>query len=67
MLLMSEESLPAAQMALIKPDIAPTSDAKVDAALDRLSDISQLPVSEHLDVFEEVHRRLQDVLSETHE
>jgi hypothetical protein len=64
---MTEENMPAAQMSLIKPEIAPTDDAKVDAALARLGDVANLPVSEHLEVFEEVHRRLQDVLSETHE
>jgi hypothetical protein len=64
---MTEEADVSTQMSLIKPEIAETGDAKVDAAMQRLKDTAELPVSEHLEVFDEVHRRLQDVLSETHD
>jgi hypothetical protein len=36
----------------------------VDAALARLDDLAGLPVTEHRAVFEDVHRRLRDVLGE---
>lgn len=64
---MTEENDFSRQMSLIKPEIEASGDAKVDAAMERLRDISELPVSEHLEVFDDVHRRLQDVLSETHD
>lgn len=42
----------------------PTGDPRVDAALARLGELDQLPVSEHPAVFADVHQRLEDVLSE---
>lgn len=35
----------------------------VDAALGRLDGVAQLPVEEHVAVFDEVHRLLQDALA----
>lgn len=35
----------------------------VETALSRLDDLEQMPVSEHVAVFDDVHRRLQDVLA----
>jgi hypothetical protein len=64
---MTEENDFSRQMSLIKPEIESSGDAKVNAAMERLRDTSELPVSEHLEVFDDVHRRLQDVLSETHD
>jgi hypothetical protein len=64
---MTEDNDFSRQMSLIKPEIEASGDAKVDAAMERLRDTSELPVSEHLEVFDDVHRRLQDVLSETHD
>jgi hypothetical protein len=43
--------------------IVQTNDSKVDAATERLKELSDLPVSQHADVFEDVHRRLQETLS----
>ena len=43
--------------------IVQTNDSKVDAATVRLKELSDLPVSQHADVFEDVHRRLQETLS----
>ena len=48
----------------LKDSIEPTGDARVDAALERLQDSESLPTEEQLAVFEEVHRRLQDALSD---
>lgn len=64
---MTEENQPLTQLSLIKPEIEDTGDAAVDAAMQRLADVNDLPVTDHLEVFDDVHRRLQDVLSETHE
>jgi hypothetical protein len=39
-----------------------TQDLGVDAALARLADTHGRPAAEHVEVFEDVHRRLQDTL-----
>ena len=41
-----------------------TGDARVDAATARLADVPDLPTSDHVEVYEDVHRRLQDALAE---
>jgi hypothetical protein len=41
-----------------------TGEPRVDAALARLDDLAGRPVTEHRAVFEDVHRRLRDVLGE---
>ena len=41
-----------------------TGEPRVDAALAQLDDLPGLPVTEHRAVFEDVHRRLRDVLGE---
>jgi hypothetical protein len=41
-----------------------TGEPRVDAALARLAELEGLPVTEHRAVFEDVHRRLSDVLGE---
>jgi hypothetical protein len=41
-----------------------TGEPTVDAALARLEDLAGRPVTEHREVFEDVHRRLRDVLGE---
>jgi hypothetical protein len=41
-----------------------TGDPRVDAVLARLDELEGLPVTEHRAVFEDVHRRLRDVLGE---
>ena len=54
-----------------EPDLRPsggmrpaTGEPRVDAALARLDELEGLPVTEHRAVFEDVHRRLRDVLGE---
>ena len=42
----------------------PTGEPRVDAALAKLDDLPGMPVTEHRAVFEDVHRRLRDVLGE---
>lgn len=41
-----------------------TGEPRVDAALARLGELPDLPVSEHREVFEHVHRSLTEVLGE---
>jgi hypothetical protein len=41
-----------------------TGEPRVDAALARLDELSGRPVTEHRAIFEDVHRRLRDVLGE---
>ena len=41
-----------------------TGEARVDAALTRLDELPGRPVTEHRAIFEDVHRRLRDVLGE---
>jgi hypothetical protein len=43
---------------------AATGEPRVDEALGRLSELDDLPVSEHPGVFERVHSQLVDVLGE---
>ncbi|MFD8387083.1 hypothetical protein ACFV2X_52855 [Streptomyces sp. NPDC059679] len=41
----------------------PTGVAEIDAQLDRLADADHLAASGHLEVYEDVHRGLRDVLT----
>ncbi|CAB4331478.1 MAG: hypothetical protein F2839_01100 [Actinobacteria bacterium] len=41
-----------------------TGEPRVDDALARLTDLQTLPVDEHLEVFEDVQRRLHDTLAD---
>ena len=52
---------PAEYAALPPPE--PTGDERVDAALARLGDLGGTPVAGHVEVFQDVQRRLQDVLA----
>jgi uncharacterized Ntn-hydrolase superfamily protein len=53
------------QVARVPPQERPTAgDPRVDAALARLDELPGVPVSEHPRIFDDVHRRLEDVLDE---
>jgi hypothetical protein len=43
--------------------VSGTGDPRVDAALERLDRLADLPVSEHVGEYDAVHRALQDALS----
>jgi hypothetical protein len=43
--------------------VSGTGDLRVDAALERLDRLADLPVSEHVGEYDAVHRALQDALS----
>lgn len=46
------------------PEPEPTGHAGVDAALDRLRELADRPTGGHPELYDDVHRRLQDVLAE---
>jgi hypothetical protein len=50
----------------LKP-IIPSGDARVDGATERLNELANLPAIEHVSVFEDVHRRLHDALTDNPE
>jgi hypothetical protein len=44
--------------------VQPTGDARVDAALERLQELDQVPIEEHADVFTDIHVRLSAALGD---
>lgn len=48
--------------ALAAPEV--TGDARVDAATARLGDLAELPTADHVAIYDDVHRRLQDALAD---
>src|SRR5215469_18781213 len=62
----SGEASPGPDAAFPEPNgpRAATGEPRVDAALARLDELAGRPVTEHQPVFEDVHRRLRDVLGE---
>jgi hypothetical protein len=47
-----------------RPVLAPTGDARVDQAIEGLSDLDQIDLDERPAVLEEVHDRLREILGE---
>ncbi|MFG2089875.1 MULTISPECIES: hypothetical protein [unclassified Spirillospora] len=45
------------------PPPDPTGDPRVDAAVARLAELGARPVSEHVEIYEDVHQRLQELLA----
>jgi hypothetical protein len=41
-----------------------TGDPRVDDAMSRLAELADLPLAEHLPVYQDVHRRLYDALAD---
>ena len=53
------------QLALAVPTAwNPTGDVRVDSAAEMVAALSDLPLSDHQQVFEDVHRRLQQALAD---
>ena len=52
------------QLPLVTQPWTPTGDVRVDTAVERVADLASLPTADHLTVFEDVHRRLQDTLAD---
>lgn len=57
--------MPARERFASLDDVEVTGDARVDAATARLEEVPDLPTTDHVGVYEDVHRRLQDALSDT--
>ena len=47
-----------------RPALAPTGDARVDEAIEGLSDLDQIDLDDRPAVLEEVHDRLREILGE---
>lgn len=59
------EEIATPQAPIVSMDTLPiTGEARVDDALGRLADLQGLPVHEHVDVFEDVQRRLHETLAD---
>jgi len=48
----------------ISVPVQPTGDARVDAALERLQELDQVPIEEHADIFGDIHGRLTAALGD---
>jgi hypothetical protein len=55
------------QVPLVPPPPPTTGERGVDDAIERLSALDTLPVVEHVGVFDETHRMLQDALADLDE
>lgn len=49
------------------PDAPATGESAVDDALARLSQISETPTADHVEIYDDVHRRLTDALADVDE
>jgi hypothetical protein len=59
------EEVVAPQAPIVSMETLPiTGEARVDDALGRIADLQGLPVHEHVDVFEDVQRRLHETLAD---
>ena len=58
------EAQPVAKSHVTMSTLPVTGEPRVDDALSRLQDITALPVSEHVPVYDDVRRRLHDTLSD---
>ncbi|TDC06458.1 hypothetical protein [Actinomadura bangladeshensis] len=61
--MMSDEGAEAAPETPAAPPPEPTGDPRVDAAVAPLAGLGGRPVQEHVEIFEDVHRRLQELLA----
>lgn len=52
---------------MLTPAPGPTGHAGVDEAVGRLTDLGEFPVTEHVAIFDEAHRLLQDALADLDE
>ena len=60
-----QEQVTTPQAPIVSMETLPiTGEARVDDALGRLADLQGLPVHEHVDVFEDVQRRLHETLAD---
>lgn len=50
-----------------EPTVPATGNPAVDAAAQRLAALDDAPVEEHVDIYDDVHRRLQEGLADLDE
>jgi hypothetical protein len=50
-----------------EPEHGRTGVASVDAAAERLTELDEAPLEEHVGIYEDVHRRLQEGLADLDE
>ncbi|MCU0263788.1 MAG: hypothetical protein MUF09_08975 [Candidatus Nanopelagicales bacterium] len=60
----SAGSVPERREEPVQPEPGTTADPRVDDALSRLSELEALPLSEQVEVYTDIHRRLAGVLSD---
>lgn len=48
-------------------DLTRTGEPRVDAALARLAEVDEAPLTEHVGIYDDVHRMLQDALADLDE
>jgi hypothetical protein len=60
---LSEPASASPERPAVASSVEPTGDERVDEELARLGELAGLPVARHVEVFEDVHRGLQDVLT----
>jgi hypothetical protein len=58
-----QEPTPPHPVAAEPSPLEPTGDERVDVALARFDELTAAPVADHVEVFEDVQRRLQEVLA----
>jgi len=64
----NDPSAPAPEEAGGAPQPVPrTGVAAADSAADRLGELAQAPLDEHVEIYEDVHRRLQEGLADLDE
>ena len=56
--------LPQAQADTPLPEPEPTGNEAVDAALDRLRELSDRPTDQHPELYDDVHQRLQAAMAD---
>lgn len=49
------------------PEPEPTGHPQVDRLLERLCELDEVPTADHVTVYDEIHRGLQDVLADLDE
>lgn len=67
----SSEQVPVTQVQQVQQGlpisvpVQPTGDARVDAALERLQDLDQVPTGEQVEIYADIHQRLTGALGDT--
>jgi hypothetical protein len=63
-MMMPSDDLAVQQGLPISVPVQPTGDARVDAALERLQELDQVPIEEHAEIFGDIHARLTAALGD---